>query len=156
MPMETDMNAENLRILADHVEKLPMLEKNKSPHSKRTTDAFSMGTWHNMKKMGCGAVACLGGWSSMLFLTPDQQSDVLEERQSLGGENRLIRDALGLNSEQMELLFYPKTAYWEDIQPAQAASVVRNLIATGKVDWTPVYDALHEDGFLEDHLGEEA
>lgn len=127
------MNIENLTLLAEKLEQLP-------------PDKFSMRHWE------CGSVACIGGWTDRWF---PETKDAYE---ALGLDGPCVWTGTGRQ------LFYPSTticpelrasgikdAYgsypenalyrriWnedQDLPPADAAKVVRNLIATGKVDWS--------------------
>lgn len=125
------MNIENLTILAEKLERLPTMH-------------FSMRDWD------CGTAACIGGWTNRWF--PDAESAY----EALGLENGDNWEGTGRQ------LFYPGPGncpelrvdpddrgrgndlydrIWAecghpDLPPADAAKVVRNLIATGKVDWS--------------------
>lgn len=117
------MNIENLALLAERLEALPSPE-------------FSMCHWN------CGTAACIGGWTERWW--PEQDA----------------YDALGLSDSyygEAKQLFFPNPhrcseladdngranalcdRIWNRTQrllPTDAAKVVRNLIATGKVDWS--------------------
>lgn len=122
------MNVTNLTRLADLLE---------SPEAE---GHFDIGTWFSYKMPSrisgfairqqlhnCGTTACIGGWAA-----------------ALGGEEGTIGNAWS-DKEVREWMGLPETgAYWslcyayptESITPKQAARVIRNLIATGSVDWS--------------------
>lgn len=111
--------------------------------------AFDMNAWHcpvdsTVESVpadypDCGTVMCIGG-AVMQFLNEDDVSlfsnyqKIMEERAG---------KALGMESKDSYNLFYP----WHsetfnhakfsdyDLTPANCAKVIRNLIATGEVDW---------------------
>lgn len=70
----------------------------------------------------CGAVCCIGGYAEQLW------------PHALGA-----RGALGLDCETAKYLFFADldSPIWNATR-AQAAAVIRNLVATGRVDWDAV------------------
>lgn len=111
----TKINRERLLLLADRIER--------TPHAKRLdeSDLTSRPRRFSMKWWNCGTAACIGGWAEAMFLGKGYHpvSDVSE--------------ALGLNRKQSDTLFFHETS--ADITPEQAASCLRFLAETGKVDW---------------------
>ncbi len=114
------MNAERILKLADVIEAAPH-EMYRSGSDDSLLCGFNMGKWH------CGSVGCIGGWAHQLFV---QKSTADYD----GGERARI--ALGLTPSVASELFLPTNTRLDDILPSQAAAVLRNLAATGKVNWS--------------------
>jgi hypothetical protein len=111
-------------------------------------DNFNMGDWHGTmasspvakarrtikKKHYCGTVACIGGWTELLFAAPAASGWYGHKAPSL----------LGLSQEDAQELFYPHaledSLEWNQITNAQAVRVIDHFLATGKVDWTIILE----------------
>lgn len=92
-------------------ERLEMLAKHLE---KLPRKEFDMGHW-------CGTACCIGGYIEKLFGLPEN------------GRIAVARDVVGLNPVQANQLFFGETS--AKATPQQAASVVRHLKDTGKVEW---------------------
>lgn len=129
------MNITNLTLLAEKLEQLPPAE-------------FSMKDWE------CGSVACIGGWTNRWFPEIESAYDALGLHgpgHTDGTGRRLFYPSPTICPElrASEVMtaggLYPANALYNriwgedghpELPPADAAKVVRNLIATGKVDWS--------------------
>lgn len=102
------MNKERLELLADHLEKLPR-------------EKFDMQEW-------CGTACCIAGHAVALahiaVVHPESSQTAYAAQEWLG-----LDDKVGLE------LFVPTEAPLSEITKNQAASVIRHLIKTGKVEW---------------------
>lgn len=115
------MNKENVKILRDHLASLD--EKH-----------FDMGLWyHNDEDDGCGTVACIAGWTDVIFwpqLLGIDRSENLEQR---------AQDALGLTEDEADQLFVPNIYdldwHFDDFTTRHAVKVLDHLLETGKVNW---------------------
>ncbi len=121
------MNKDRILELADRIEKMPLLadvrRSNDSGIEVSAPEIFDMEHWRS--RTDCGSIACVGGWATIMFGNPDKYySDVAS------GE------LLGLDWSDAQMLFYPTQSTWYRIAPARAAAVLRNLAATGLVDWS--------------------
>lgn len=105
------------------------LEELASIIERQNPDTFNMAYWD------CGSSACIGGWCERLY--PDHGSAF---------EALTVDETGRIDDPILNLLFYPgedrpgmtrrmSEAAWAST-PAQAAKVIRNLITTGKVDWS--------------------
>lgn len=148
------MNVENLRALStalragtykDHV---PDFNMNYMILNQNDPDVRGLGNINH----GCGTCACIAGLACIMF---DQEhvhrdGDVVAwfgGDQAEGRDVHLLstaEEALGLGHLQATQLFYPDigTFAWHRITPDEAADVIDNLIATGKVDWSAVDERL--------------
>lgn len=81
----------------------------------------------NMANLGrCGTVCCIAG-----------TADVWWGDEGPAHENRYIcQNTLGLTNQQARKLFTPLGYTAGELSPEHAARCVRNLIATGEVDWS--------------------
>lgn len=120
------MNIERLEQLAATIEvqpHRPEAEYKVEPLSgyvrEEAPAGFSMAVWH------CGTVCCIGGWAEALWA-------------GLGLKVEKTCEALGITEEQGDELFFKNTDPY--VTPKQAAWVIRNLIATGEVNWRASYD----------------
>lgn len=113
------MNRERIRELADVIEKLPHTEIDDA-------SGFNMGNYVHV----CGTPCCIAGWTVAV---------------AKGWETITWRVAyydvaanhLGLTGQQAEDLFRPFShVRLQDVTPAHAAAVLRNLADTGVVDWS--------------------
>lgn len=119
------MNSEKILQLAAHIEQLDP--------SRFDMDLFGYSEdGRRLEKAGelihnCGTCGCIAGWANALF-APDEEPD----NELMAGE------VLGLNSYDYSRLFFPRdlNVPWDVITPAQAAAVLRNLVETGRVEWT--------------------
>lgn len=118
------MNKDKILELADFIDKLehvPWIADN----------GFNMGGYCHP----CGTPSCIAGWASYIFTG----------KASLGNSNRVASEILDLPYEKAVDLFLPeeevlgdggyKTLEIIDPTPQQAATVLRHLVKTGKVDW---------------------
>lgn len=113
------MNVERILALADLIEK--------QPHAGHSDESgFRMSRFTHL----CGTPACIAGWAEW----------------SRDGENsdkpwvtfRSGMNYLEITVAQASALFEPTHMVWPDITPAQAATTLRKLAETGKVDWSHV------------------
>lgn len=105
------MNVERIQELAAAIENAEHVAHPSYAKDEAMT-GFNMAEWH------CGTVGCIGGWAEYLFAD--------EARESLGITLRMASD-----------LFWPDdVGPYVEITPLQAAAVLRNLAATGEVDWS--------------------
>lgn len=119
------MNRKNIKTLITALESGPI----KVGH---TRIGFNMGRWYEVAPRSrdrsghkCGKVACLGGWTDILF--------------SANGEGGTTRGYLGLDYQQGLDLFYPSVSKeWNDITLSEAVTTLKKLLRTGKVDWSHV------------------
>jgi hypothetical protein len=121
------MNKERILKLADIIEK--------QPHTTpQQPDGFTMSNWTH----DCGTPACICGWANH-ELNKETSSDIWL------GDDRVAAEWLGLDIDTAGSLFEPSrerdsnpwaTDWWDEITPAHAAAVLRNLAETGKVDWS--------------------
>lgn len=138
------MNVDNLTRLADLLE------------SPRADGHFYIGSWYG-KSQGspttrrefpamrsittdtvsqflhtCGTTACIGGWAGMLGAEDGVIDNLWSDEQ--------VREWMGLNSGAHGYDQYYALCYGfgsdDEITAPQAARVIRNLIATGKTDWS--------------------
>lgn len=130
------MNTERLSALADKLDTLPNFADDCDGEGWIDgsgwidVESFDIGTWCRVgRRDRCGTVACVGGWTVLLFAETDRNDanlDLYDERHAA-----LL---LGLDYSVARQLFYPSTA-WSAVTAARAAGVIRNLIRTGVVDW---------------------
>lgn len=84
----------------------------------------------------CGTECCIAGYVVTRFAPEDV---VMMEQNS--NADYFAGELLDLEPEKADQLFYPKDSHarqledWSAITPQQAATVVRNLVETGDVDW---------------------
>ena len=78
----------------------------------------------------CDTVCCLGGTANLIWGKSRTREEIDDDQRA--------KKILGLDYEEGDKLFYPKN-YWsvfqEHLVAANAAKVIRHLIATGEVDW---------------------
>lgn len=116
------MNVERLEALAALIETLP--------HERDVSsgDAFTMSVWR------CGTAACIGGWAMVMMGYKGAPSLSQSE------EEGMVAEWLGLAAAAAIQLFYPPSGHgwdtYDDIKPAEAVRVIRNLISTGEVYWS--------------------
>jgi hypothetical protein len=105
--------------LAAHIEAAPH-RKDRDIRFGTTGDRLQP-THFNMRHWHCGTCACIGGHAEAMFGHPD---------------------ALELDSDQEDELFYPSNPplKYDEIQPADAAKVLRHLAETGEVDWSIIVE----------------
>ena len=86
----------------------------------------------------CGSVACIAG-TAVAWYNPDYLNNYCEG---------YAAQALGLTEKEAVMLFSPLDYYYDDglpdFSPKSVAKVIRNLIKTGKIDWS-VADKIVED-----------
>ena len=115
------MNVENILKVADAIEKhaIPGLGFNMAE-----LKTSMLNTHPDMSEQPhCGSVACVAGWTNILFGTPE-------------GDRESAQLHLGLDDEQEYELFLP-TGYWNNIYTAQeAVDALRHLASTGNVEWS--------------------
>lgn len=112
------MNVARILELADVIEKVPHVALGDAHQGPEPVTDFNMSTFH------CGTAGCIAGWAAHLY-----------------GNGRGVLTAekfLGISSDDGDELFIPAGLVLEDITPAQAATTLRKLVATGKVDWSHV------------------
>jgi|SRR6185437_12340722 len=119
------MNRKNIKALIKALESGPVKIDGKKV-------GFNMNYWidrapRSQDRSGhnCGTVACLGGWTDILF--------------NRDGAAINTRDCLGLNYNQGIDLFYPSVSKgWGNITLPEAITTLKKLLRTGKVDWSHV------------------
>jgi hypothetical protein len=132
------MNIERLKEIAEWLEA-------GAPHKCGLTGFYMPAVF----KIGsCGTKACLAGAAIELFAPDELRQKLKVDHNSRHADaptqGDCARDLLGLTDSVSDQLFFPDNH--EDSQgnevndlssvtPAWAARVVRNLIATGEVDW---------------------
>jgi hypothetical protein len=112
------MNVERILALADIIEA--------QPHTSSSDESgFNMNAYSHH----CGTPCCIAGWAAGNVAGLDEE-DVFHVAAAL----------LDLSSTLAVQLFIPPFdgARWGMITPAQAAITLRNLAATGIVDWSHV------------------
>ena len=87
----------------------------------------------------CGTEACIAGWAAFLA-KPHEVIDKFDIRQ-------VAVEYLELDPYTSAHLFVAGVAM-SVTDPKDAALVIRNLIATGKVDWSLVVDEDYEEEFF--------
>lgn len=121
------MNINRLLELATAIELMPHTDA-ANPFGRDTEPlkGFNMGVWR------CGSVGCIGGWTNYLYPPADGRSTSFD-----------AASQLGLDDVTADELFFPgEAAGWNgrwdytDVTPAMAATVIRNLVDTGRVDWS--------------------
>ena len=89
---------------------------------------FDMNEWGVISVGGrvnkCGSVCCIGGAAVQWY-----------EKGIVGYFSDSACRVLDLDAHTGNELFYPAFASYDKITPAMAAIVVRDLIATGEVNW---------------------
>ena len=122
---EIPLNIDNILDLADFVESLPKDDMSETaiPFTvERDNFGFNMGYW-TCTGTKCASVGCIGGAAQVMF-------------------KRDVSTALGITLDERQELCYPTLAhlnlYYNDITPAMAAKVLRNLALTGRIDWSVV------------------
>ena len=133
-------DTKRLLALADHIETCDHYAG--STLRNANTNTFQMVRY----KFECGAPACIGGHACALF-----KVDRLYKNE---GSFEVARRALCLNLDDAAELFEPfieisfreRSELMEKISPQMAAGVIREFVATGKVNWplempeTPTFD----------------
>jgi len=113
------MNTENILKLVDAIE-----AGDSSPQGL----GFDMSTFRD----NCGTTACIAGWNMFLF----EPKTWAKGHSSNSEYNKAGQEHLGIDLAQCDELFLPLTELkYEDITPADAATVLRNLAQTGRVEW---------------------
>jgi hypothetical protein len=107
------MHIERILLLADVIEK--------QPHTQfHARSGFNMRTYTH----SCGSPSCIAGWAAELF-TENIEGSIFANAQA----------ALDITDRQASNLFMVDEIPWSDITPAHAARTLRNLAATGEVQW---------------------
>lgn len=121
------MNIERLKLLRDFISIVPKEKFNMDfwcatiDENGELTSTIRGPTSSEEMLHTCGTVACLGGWTEVLF---DNHVD-------FGSAHRL----LGLTEEQGNSLFHPDGGAWWAITREDAVSTIDRLIETGDVVW---------------------
>jgi hypothetical protein len=110
------MNAERVLQLADFIE------------VARDNLSFDMRTFG--RDTACGTACCIAGFACVAF-----EEAAASNLTWMSGVSSTARDLLGLDPDQATELFLPTCEEWYDCTPATAASLLRDLAATGIVDW---------------------
>jgi hypothetical protein len=137
------MNTERILLLADFIESLPderldMCFWAKDVDGDENLDVSPETVLHN-----CGTAACIGGWTEALFnptrLTFRGTSGLWNTTQDGPLDKDSAGTLLGLTVAQAHDLFLPPhtngNGSWADITPAIAATTLRHLAETGRVEW---------------------
>ena len=131
----------------DRLEQIAQWLENGAPH-KQTGFTFHMNYWTQATEelyedkipSDCGSVACIGGATEQFFNSKE-----------VGAVFVPAKDLLDLSDEDAHNLFYPSEKWsnisYDHVTPAEAASVIRNLIKTGVVDWFEVSERHYEEGY---------
>ena len=117
-----------------------------TPHNMQAVElGFDMDVWFKQEQEdgvevdyagavlhgGCDTVCCIGGTANFVWSKDRTRGTI--------GNDWQAKELLGLEWEEGEMLFYPR-GYWlitdqRQLAAANAAKVIRHLIATGIVDW---------------------
>lgn len=125
-------NVENILKVADAIERHTIAEL-----------GFNMASFvgvgeTDLSGHNCGTTACIGGWAAALATGDIHAGDDMSAAE--------IARWLGLTYHEAGALFYAwdrhDTVAFEEIQPERAVAVLRNLAATGEVDWNVRTDAV--------------
>jgi hypothetical protein len=126
------MNKERILALAAHIEQQPHADYS----NYDATIGFNMGwTVHP----SCGTPCCIAGWATWESL--GRPIGAIPARCE-----PLAAEYLGLDYETGHQLFYPPqeedrySVCYSSVTPEQAASVMRELVETGEVNWFPIYE----------------
>lgn len=85
----------------------------------------------------CGTVCCIAGLTQAIW--PEEFKDkylFIRAAEVLGISDEKFYGRSTLDDDENSLFYPRKVDNWDKITPAQAAKVIRNLIATGEVDWS--------------------
>lgn len=117
------MNTENILKLADIIAAQPW-----ACYNDENPD-FVHGYYQGCFYHSCGTAACIAG-----FATAVSRGDVSAKISNLSTSDvkHIAQAFLGLDRERASQLFYHGP---NDASPELAAAVLRNLAATGEVDW---------------------
>src|SRR5262245_29537161 len=123
------INVKNVTKVANAIESCSLAKREKNPIGFNM-DTFGSTDTHFKDHTGhhCGTNACIAGWTVAL-LTPKNYNSY--------GAPYVAQDLLGLNDAQANRLFYA-LGYGRrlnNIKPALAVAVLRNLAKTGEVNW---------------------
>jgi hypothetical protein len=134
------MNKNRLLLLADMIE-------NSTPPAAQPDLHFNLGSYYALvadfdfehpehpSSHTCGAIACIAGWACFVF-------DPETNNHNWGNIPGQARHLLDLDRHMATLLFTPPhVADFELVENWEAAAVLRNLVATGEVDWEAVLGA---------------
>jgi len=104
---------------------------------KAGVDGFNMLHFRNESEY-CGTTCCICGAAVTWWYPPEK---LLADRETLGFNwVQLGAKVLNLDIETAYQLFNPTDVFLSYITSAWAARCIRNLIATGRVDWLGVYE----------------
>lgn len=125
------VNVKNIIRVAEVLEgKRPKPRKNlhfsMSLWADKASQAIPLYGWNGkFAEHTCGTVACIGGWTNIIFRSENDSTAAAAEK-------------LGLDADTAHALFfeYSKGGGSYAIPPKRAAKVLRHLAKTGKVDWT--------------------
>jgi hypothetical protein len=91
--------------------------------------------WVDQTGHECGTVACIAGWTAMMF-DADGNRLAAPDLPSEFSAHMTAQSAMGLTSRQADALFTPDRLDYATITQCQAVAVLRKLAETGKVDWS--------------------
>lgn len=128
------MNKERLLVLAEHLEKLPLLDLSNSTYAANepTLDTqpthFCMAKWY--ENYTCGTAACIAGHAA--YLWKDDLPFKPDPRKPVGRDENIFdlgKEVLGLTGAQADGLFM---GYWSSkpihaITPHEAAAQLRKM-----------------------------
>lgn len=128
------MNVENILKVADAIEnhEIEWLGFNMAGFCKPSSDLDPDRSGH-----GCGTVACIAGWGAAVAGIPRNDLEADFDAEDVASK------FMGLRMDQADDLFYAKShplfskyTTWTKISQGEAVAVLRNLAATGEVDWS--------------------
>lgn len=120
------MNTENILKVADAIERcsIPGLE-------------FDMGDF--FYESGCGTAACIAGWA---WHVEGQKTHPMSQWQADSLSSEDAERFLGIDDWTAKTLFFGGPLMMSEISREMAVHCLRNLAATGKVDWLLAQEAL--------------
>jgi len=136
--MSKTVNAENVLKVADAIENRAIPGVGFNMDWYELNDPEKAKSYDRLNIENCGTVACIAGWTHLLF-DDDSRKEPFTH----------AKEVLGLSYDQARQLFYADNhpdkvddgwgsmqAPLDDITPEAAIRTLRHLAATGEVDWS--------------------